>query len=128
VSDWNLGPASLDPASVEAVARRVIELLGEEGPFPIPSRLIDAAEVARRLGVARSTVYEKAAELGAIRLGDGPRARLRFDPRLVERALDGAGGSSRSRTAEPRRARGRRRSRQRASGPDLLPIRGTRPG
>jgi hypothetical protein len=91
VSDWEMGPPSLDPASIEAVARRVIELLGEEAPFP--SGLIDAAEVARRLGVAHSTVYEKAAELGAIRLGDGPRARLRFDPRLVERMLDRSGAA-----------------------------------
>ena len=42
--------------------------------------LIDAAEVARRLGVSREYVYDHAAELGAERLGTGPRARLRFDP------------------------------------------------
>ena len=41
--------------------------------------MIDAAELARRLGIARSTVYANARRYGAIRLGDGPRAPLRFD-------------------------------------------------
>jgi hypothetical protein len=36
--------------------------------------------VARRLGISRATVYAKANQLGAIRLGSGKRARLRFDP------------------------------------------------
>ena len=48
---------------------------------------IDAAEVARRYGVTRHFVYEHADELGAVRLGDGPRARLRFDPATVADAL-----------------------------------------
>lgn len=53
----------------------------ERPPAPVgpPPELIDAAELARRLGIARSTVYANARRFGAIRLGDGPRAPLRFD-------------------------------------------------
>jgi len=42
--------------------------------------LVDAAELARLMGVSRDHVYRRSAELGAVRLGTGPRARLRFDP------------------------------------------------
>jgi excisionase family DNA binding protein len=43
------------------------------------SRLLTPAELAEYLSVERSYVYEHASELGAIRLGTGPKARLRFD-------------------------------------------------
>ena len=49
------------------------------------------AELARRLAVARSTVYAKSAAFGAIRLGFGPRAPLRFDYAAVLAALPTAG-------------------------------------
>jgi hypothetical protein len=75
-------PPTLSEADVEAVARRVVELLVEERARG--ARLASAAELARVLGVERSWVYDHAADLGAMRLGDGPRARLRFD---VDRAL-----------------------------------------
>src|SRR5438874_2583367 len=77
----------LDPASVEAVASRVVELLRCE---EIGGEWIDAAEVARRFGVTRSWAYDHAAELSAIRLGEtgeGRRPRLRFDPALVAERL-----------------------------------------
>jgi hypothetical protein len=45
--------------------------------------LLTATEVAHRLSVARSWVYEHSNDLGVVRLGDGPRARLRFDPAIV---------------------------------------------
>jgi hypothetical protein len=51
-------------------------------------QLLDAAAVARMLGVTRGWVYEHAAELGAIRLGSGTRPRLRFDPLRVGTALE----------------------------------------
>ena len=44
-----------------------------------PAELIDARELARRLGIARSTVYANARRYGAIRLGDGRNSPLRFD-------------------------------------------------
>ena len=74
----------LDPDDVEAIARRVAELLGAP-PSGAP-RYVNAAELAEALGVDREWVYAHAAELGAIRLG-GPGGRLRFDLQHVRRTL-----------------------------------------
>lgn len=78
------GSTRLDQASVEAVAHRVVELLRAEG---VAAELIDAAEVARRFSVTRDYVYAHAEELGAVRLGSGTRARLRFDAVTVRDRL-----------------------------------------
>ena len=114
----------LDAADVEAIAQRVVEMIGDRGA---PSRLVSAAELSRRLGLSRSTVYEKAEELGAIRIGTGPRARLRFDPDLVATSL-GAGRAAVEPSGNPRpRAVRRRRATRRPPKPGLLPIRGEAP-
>jgi hypothetical protein len=68
---------------VDVIAERVAELVHME---PARGRMVDAATVAAELGVERPWVYQHAAELGARRLGDGPRARLRFDLETVRRA------------------------------------------
>lgn len=93
----------MTPADVEAVARRVVELLRDEG-LAVASgpRLIDAAGVAERFGVSADWVRENAARLGAIRLGDGPRPRLRFDPGKVAEALTARPESVGSPAAEGR--------------------------
>ena len=67
----------LSDSCIQAIARRVVELLEQRPGAP---GLVDAAELARRLGVTRAWVYEHATELGAIRLGSGPSPRMRFDP------------------------------------------------
>lgn len=77
--------AFLAPTLVEAIAQRVAELLRAE--LTLASRLLTPSEVAERFAVSRTWVYEHATELGAIRLGDGPKARLRFDPDRVRRVL-----------------------------------------
>jgi hypothetical protein len=77
-----------DPEIVEAIAVRVVELLGGFAPDD-QVRLVDAGRVARELGVERDWVYDHAAQLGAIRLG-GPRGRLRFDLQVVRDRLGGA--------------------------------------
>lgn len=82
----------LDPEVVEAIARRVATLLEEKALRR--RELVGAAELARRLGVDRSWVYSHAIELGVMKLGDGPRARLRFDPEIAERALRKLGEAS----------------------------------
>jgi hypothetical protein len=90
-------------------------------------RLVDAAEVARRLSVDRAFVYEHAFELGARRLGSGPRARLRFDLREVERWVDSCSPSRLSESPENRVVEPIRRRRRRpalGTNVDLLPIRG----
>ena len=75
----------LDPQTIEAIARRVVELLEKRG---LQSReLVDAAELARRLGIERSWVYSHAIELGAVKLGGGTKPRLRFDPDVTARVL-----------------------------------------
>lgn len=114
----------LDPADAEAIAERVVEMLGER---TAPSKLVSAAELSRRLGLSRSTVYEKADELGVIRIGRGPRARLRFDLNLVAERLE-TGKQRMSPSTSPQRAAVRRRHATRtAARPGLLPIRGPVP-
>ena len=54
---------------------------------PAIAQRIVASEVAVAFKVTRGWVYAHADELGAIRLGDGPRPRLRFDPAVVAQRL-----------------------------------------
>ena len=80
----------LDNASVDAIARRIVDLLLEASKSPEVGKfdsLIDAAEVARRFNISREWVYAHADELGAVRLGDGDKPRLRFDRARVAEAL-----------------------------------------
>jgi hypothetical protein len=54
--------------------------------------LLTAKQLARHLGLNPSWVYEHAEELGAIRFGSGPKARIRFDLHRATRVLeDGLG-------------------------------------
>lgn len=48
--------------------------------IPEPGQWLSAAQLAEVLGVSRECVYENADSLGALRIGEGPRARLRFPP------------------------------------------------
>lgn len=104
----------------DAVADRLAELLAdrERAPAPAASATLTAAKVAERFGVSREFVYEHADELGAIRLGDGERPRLRFDAHRVYEAL----AARPAPTAQPAKASPRRR--QPPSEVPLLPIRG----
>lgn len=112
----------LDPPTVEAIARRVVEILERRG---LQSReLVDAAELARRFGIERSWVYSHAIELGAVKLGSGPKPRLRFDPQIAARVLRKAGERM---AADPPARSGKRADRPSAGGGSevqLLPIRG----
>jgi len=100
----------LDDAALEVIVRRVAARLQIDRPAP--DGLLSAAQVATRLGMARSWVYEHAEELGVVRLGEGPRPRLRFDPAAVaERTL----GRRRPSGSRPPVA-------PRAASVDLLPI------
>lgn len=112
----------LDPQTIEAIARRVVEILERRG---LQGReLVDAAELARRFGIERSWVYSHAIELGAVKLGSGAKPRLRFDPQIVARALWKAGEGS---AADPPARSGERADQPSVgggSGVTLLPIRG----
>jgi hypothetical protein len=110
----------LDRQDIEVLAVRVVELLRESDPQrndDEPTDLIDAAAVARRLGISRATVYAKADQLGAIRLGNGKRARLRFDPARLPAPMPAQSNPS----PQPRV---RRLPRSARSSVELLPIRG----
>lgn len=97
------GHIEFEPAAIEAIAKRVAQLLSGELE---PARLVDAATVADRLGVDRDWVYSHADDLGAIRLG-GPNGRLRFDMAVVRERLAGE--------APPRWRRSRRQPRRAAA-------------
>jgi hypothetical protein len=91
----------LSPESVEALARRLAELLtpSSQRPERPRNRLISAEEVSRWWGVGRRWVYDHADELGARRLGSGQRPRLRFDPEEVAERLDELTGAQGGRHA-----------------------------
>jgi len=76
----------LDPATVEAIAHEVAELLRRRGEAG-ERGLLTAGQVAARFGVDRSWVYAHAHQLGVVRLGFGRRPRLRFDPAVVAQHL-----------------------------------------
>jgi hypothetical protein len=78
-------PFFLSEALVEAIALRVVDLLSAREQRAQARGLLSAAELASHLGVARSFVYDHADELGAVRLGEGAKPRLRFD---LERARE----------------------------------------
>jgi hypothetical protein len=106
----------LDADDIEAIAQRVTQLVREPAATPA-ARYVDAAHVARVLGVDREWVYAHAHQLGAIRLG-GPTGRLRFDLQHIERRLvDGPATA----TKRPAPGRSRRRRRPTQSRLDLLP-------
>ena len=124
---WHLGGMKrdprirLDPQTVEAIARRVVELLEKRG---LQRReLVDAAELARRFGIERSWVYSHAIELGAVKLGTGTKPRLRFDPEIAARVLRRVDGKQ---AADPPARSGKRASQPQGSEGrvELLPIRG----
>ena len=78
---------------------------------------VDAAELARRFGVSRDWVYDNAERLGVIRLGDGPKARMRFDPAIAAQRLSAPGPQP---PPSPKRSTG--------PSVELLPIRERREG
>lgn len=117
-------------ALAEAVAGRVADLLRQTPADPRVPALVDAATVARALGVTRETIYANAVRLGARRLGDGPRARLRFDLAEAVEAWTSRQPSERSEST-PDAAREPKQRRRRASrsgnGLDSVPIRELQP-
>jgi hypothetical protein len=113
-----------DAGFVDAVARRVVELLREEGAVSREGpRLLTVAAVSQEFGVSTDWLYANAGPLGAIRLGSGPRARLRFDrATIADRIAKVASHASRARSSQ--RGKRQRGTREGADG-DLLPIRGS---
>jgi hypothetical protein len=94
---------TLDQEDIEAIAERaaqhVVALL--ERPGPSAHQLLEPKALAHALNVSLDYVYAHAAELGVMRLGDGPKARLRFDLHTARTAM-------RSRKQPPAAAAARR--------------------
>lgn len=92
-------------------------------------KLLTAHEIAEALGVTRAWVYSHAQELGAIRLGTGPKPRLRFEVDLVAERLAARSVSEQSELQGPAPQRASRSPRvsRTGSSTDLLPIKRTKP-
>jgi hypothetical protein len=122
-------PADYDDAALDRLAdllaHRLAVRLG--GLMPEQSEsLVDAAEIARLHCKTRWWVYQHAGELGAVRLGSGPRPRLGFSPARVAAALRKISDPeplTLPQRAKPRRER-RRRTDRTPSGAQLLRVRG----
>ena len=108
----------------DLVAERVLTGLAEGRRPDEEERLLTAAEVGRRFGVSPEWVRENAGRLGALRLGDGPRPRLRFDPERVAEELSARPVRGRSDAPDrpPERVSRRTRSRRAGKRTGLLPV------
>lgn len=76
---------ALTDEDVQAVAAAVVALLPARPPV---LELLKTAQVAAMIDVGEEWVREHAAELGAIRVGDGPKGELRFERERVLAALE----------------------------------------
>lgn len=87
------GASSAESEFIDAVARRIVELLESgRGKRPFASsdgggECLTVGQVAERYRVSRSWVYAHQRQLGAIRMGSGSRPPLRFDSHLVAEAI-----------------------------------------
>jgi hypothetical protein len=93
------GPVILTDEQLDALADRITERL-RVAPAA-DAGLVDARQLAARLGVARSFVYQHAAELGGKRISK--RGRLRFD--LAEAMATFAASELEAPSPKPRRRR-----------------------
>ena len=81
-------------AIAEATATRLAEIVSAT---PGTFALVDARQLARDLGVSLDYVYAHATELGAMRLGSGPKARIRFDLDRARQAIEARTSNSNGR-------------------------------
>jgi hypothetical protein len=81
----------LTPQTIEQIATRVATLIrrqqqnqqqGQKEPG-----MVTVSQLASYLKLNAAWVYEHADELGAIRIGSGPKARIRFDFQTAKAAL-----------------------------------------
>lgn len=78
---------AVNERTIELIAERVVAALREHletiaaelSPPAQPNEQLTVGQVARRLGVARSTVYAHWREWGGYKLGPGGKAPIRFD-------------------------------------------------
>lgn len=121
----------LHPDDLRELARLVAERVTAELSDALdhraaPAQLLDAAQIARIVGMSRDGVYRRADEFGAVRIGSGPRPRLRFDPAKVAAALATCPATRESQPPNrpPRQGSGRWRTSDTDLAFPLLPVRG----
>jgi hypothetical protein len=78
------------PVLPDAELRRLARFIATEleALHGLQPALLTAAEVAQQYGLSRGWVYKHAHELGGQRMSTGPKARLRFRAREVQRRLN----------------------------------------
>lgn len=129
-----IAPARMHPDDLAELARLVADQLAERvlemapiapDPAPASRRWLTATEVAAMLGMTRDAVYRQADTLGAVKIGSGPKARLRFELEEVTAALRACSTSGDSPTPHPPPRERSRAKRTPASGRafPLLPVR-----
>jgi hypothetical protein len=101
---------------VRAIAEAIADVLAERGlvVYAGPSasaRVLSACEVSKLLGRSAPWVYAHATELGAIRMGNGPKARIGFDLANIEQWKR----DNQIRPPQPRKPPNRRRRRNTVS-------------
>ncbi len=116
------GAPVVSDEDLERLADRVAERVAIRLARSESRELVDASGIALRFSLSRSWVYENAEQLGVVRVGAGPRARLRFDPGIVRECLAKLDGGASRIARNPRR---RRQNSDPQS--DLLPVRGRAP-
>ena len=87
--DLNIRPSQPNADEVRAIAEAVADVLAERGlvVYAGPgasARVLSVREVSKLLGRSAPWVYAHATELGAIRMGNGPKARIGFDLTAIE--------------------------------------------
>jgi hypothetical protein len=110
---------------LDVLADRIADRLAVRLEGLSSEELVDAREIARATGRSRAGVYVHGGELGAVRLGSGPRPRLAFSPARVA-AFAQAASEPRTPTPLPIHSgpRRRRRGGRTSTGVELLPING----
>jgi hypothetical protein len=98
----------LTPQAIEQIATRVTQLLrhqqqaADTSPTATPAWMT-AKELAAHLKLNPAWIYEHADELGAIRTGTGPKARIRFDLHTATQTLKHHQRPTPTSTTPPRR-------------------------
>ena len=83
----------LSAGDIEAIADATATKLAQiVRAGPATFGLVDARQLAHKLAVSLDYVYAHAAELGGMRLGSGPKARIRFDLDHARQALEAGRG------------------------------------
>jgi hypothetical protein len=120
------GGLTFDDELLDQLADRLADRLVARLELAIKPRetLIDAGEVARIVGKTRAWVYDHAGELGAVRLGTGPKPRLGFYPARVHEHLESVASPPPIPPPTPAAPRRAPRDGYTAAGAKLLAVRG----